>query len=138
MRLDKITRKVWFKVGESEHALLFTFSGLEQLDAKMQGGFLATMTSQPIPTLTNLIDAFWIGLKCAGENMEREEAQALLMGYLRESGLDAAIKLYTVSIAASGILGPASTKNLLTTLGIEDVALEDDGAKNEKAAKPKR
>lgn len=113
MRLDRITRKVWFKVGESEHALLFTLSGLEQLEARMPGGFLATITNQPIPTLSVLIDAFWIGLKCAGEIMDRAEAQNLMMGYMREAGLDETIKLYTAAIAACGILGPTGTKNYL-------------------------
>lgn len=138
MRLDRITRKVWFKVGESEHALLFTLSGLEQLEARMPGGFLATITNQPIPTLSVLIDAFWIGLKCAGEIMDRAEAQNLMMGYMREAGLDETIKLYTAAIAACGILGPAGTKNLLETLGIDDVDVGEDTQKNEKLAKQKK
>ena len=138
MRLDRITRKVWFKVGESEHALLFTLSGLEQLEARMQGGFLATITNQPIPTLSVLIDAFWIGLKCAGEIMDRAEAQNLMMGYMREAGLDETIKLYTAAIAACGILGPTGTKNLLETLGIDDVDIGENTPKNEKLAKQKK
>ena len=138
MRLDRMTRKVWFKVGESEHALLFTLSGLEQLDARMPGGFLATFKNDPVPTLTTLVDAFWIGLRGAGEKVGRVEAQAIVMGFTREFGLEETINLYSAAIIACGIFGPGMTKELLAQLGLDDVELEEEGTKNGRAARPKK
>ena len=70
--------------------------------------------------------------------MDRAEAQNLMMGYMREAGLDETIKLYTAAIAACGILGPTGTKNLLETLGIDDIDVGEDTPKNEKLAKQKK
>ena len=58
--------------------------------------------------------------------------------FMREAGLDETIKLYTAAIAACGILGPAGTKNLLETLGIDDIDVGEDTPKNEKLAKQKK
>ncbi|MDY6084637.1 MAG: hypothetical protein SPI25_05245 [Dialister sp.] len=138
MRLDRITRKVWFEVGESEHALLFTLSGIEQLEAKMPGGFLSTIASQPTPTLTTLIDAFWIGLRGAGEKVGRQDAQAIVMAHMREFGVEETLRIYEAAVIACGFFGPTYTKELLAGLGIDDVDPGEDEAKNGKAAKPKK
>ena len=77
MYYDRISRRVHLEIGEKEHLLAFTLSGLEQLEARAGESLVSVVTGNKIPKISLLIDGFQIALQGGGERMEREEAKAL-------------------------------------------------------------
>ena len=74
--LDKITRRVKVMIGGREYALAFSLSSLQELE-KYLGNINTLFTRGEIPTLNELVTAFWIALKGGGQNIEKKDAESL-------------------------------------------------------------
>lgn len=122
MRLDKITRQVFIEVGGEEYGLKLTLSGLQQLE-KTTGNIITMLNTQPLPSLTTLTTAFWIGLG-GSLRMRRDEAEAILSDYMADYGMggntgdnEGAVTVFYAMIAASGILGKKASNDILRQFG---------------------
>lgn len=123
MRLDKITRQVFIVVNGKEYGLKLTLSGLQQLE-KTTGNIITMLNTQPLPSLTTLTTAFWIGLG-GSLRMRRDEAEAILSDYMADYGMggntgdnEGAVTVFYAMIAASGILGKKASNDILRQFGL--------------------
>ena len=85
--LDKITRRVKVMIGGREYALAFSLSSLQELE-KYLGNINTLFTRGEIPTLNELVTAFWIALKGGGQNMEKKDAESLIASFCRTGEAD--------------------------------------------------
>lgn len=123
MRINKITREVFIEVDGKEYALRLTLGGLEQLE-KTTGNLITTLQGQPLPSLTTLSTAFWLGLGGA-KKISKGEAETILSAYLAEYGMggsegDGGVNLFYALIAASGILGRQASADILSQFGLAE------------------
>lgn len=132
--LDRITRKVYFEVGGSEHSLLFTFSALQEVEQAIGDGLLTYMSRGGVPSLALLSSFMYSGLKAAGEKVTKESAGSILMEFAREceQGIGQVSLVVFYAIAASGILGADAISGFEEQLGIQC-----DAPKNERKNAPK-
>ena len=138
--LDKITRRVKVMIGGREYALAFSLSSLQELE-KYLGNINTLFTRGEIPTLNELVTAFWIALKGGGQNIEKKDAESLIASFCREYGLEKLTEIFFVTFAMSGFLGKkASDKLLKQFVKDEDVKelSENNSSKNGKAAKHRK
>ena len=140
MYYDRISRRVHLEIGEKEHLLAFTLSGLEQLEARAGESLVSLVMSNKIPKISLLLDGFQIALQGGGERMEREEARALAQQAIgeMENGMADFTLLFMALIGLSGFLGNAFAHRMCDKAGLVD----KDGdpvstPKNVKQAKPK-
>ena len=108
--LDKITRRVKVMIGGREYALAFSLSSLQELE-KYLGNINTLFTRGEIPTLNELVTAFWIALKGGGQNIEKKDAESLISSFCREYGLEKLTEIFFVTFALSGFLGKKTWMN---------------------------
>lgn len=120
MRYSRIDRIVTEVMAGQEYSLRFTLSGLEELEARTGLSFLGFVDSigQGQPRLSHLTDAVWIALKGCDAKVRREDAEALVMDYLRENGIPGLVQLVMAVMGSSGIMGPEISANMLAGAGM--------------------
>jgi hypothetical protein len=122
MYYDRISRRVHLEIGEKEHLLAFTLSGLEQLEARAGESLVAVVTGNKIPKISLLVDGFQIALQGGGERMEREEAKALAEQAIdeMENGIADFTLLFMALIGLSGFLGNEFSHKMCDKAGLVD------------------
>ena len=122
MYYDRISRRVHLEIGEKEHLLAFTLSGLEQLEARAGESLVSVVTGNKIPKISLLVDGFQIALQGGGERMEREEAKALAEQAIdeMENGIADFTLLFMALIGLSGFLGNEFSHKMCDKAGLVD------------------
>lgn len=138
MEYSIVKRTASISIDGTEYDLRFTLAGLEKLESRMEGTSLFDMMSaHPVPKLTTLVDAMWIGLDGAGKSMKREDAEVLALSFMRSAGMSELVTLFYTLIALSGIMGPSVSKSLLDSFQSEAEGQEGP-VKNGKPAETRR
>lgn len=120
-KIDKIARKLYIKVGTNEYAMTYTLSALEELETRLGKSVIQSLDDLQNVKLATLVDALWIALKVDMHELTREDAAAILSGYMHEEGVPGMANLYAALIALSGLLGVEGSANMLESLGVTDV-----------------
>ncbi len=122
MYYDRISRRVHLEIGEKEHLLAFTLSGLEQLEARAGESIVSVVTGNKMPKLNLLLDGFQIALQGGGERMEREEARTLAQQAIMEmeNGIADFTLLFMALIGLSGLLGSEYAHKMCEKAGLVD------------------
>ena len=117
MEYSRILRRIWVKIGERDYPLSFSLSVIEKLDTSVGGNLIQNIRKTPPMSLC--IDGFAYGLMAANKGMKMEEARKLCNDYVLENGLAELIPVFFACIAASGLMGPAATKQMLEAFNMK-------------------
>lgn len=134
MRYDRILRRVWVKIDGREHALVFSLSVFEKLDAENDGNLIVQLSQGDTPYKL-LIHAFKLALQQADKKITDPEAEALLEKFVLSEGLPSLSAVFWITVAVSGLMGAKVSRVLLERMAVaaQDVdGLEDCTEADEK------
>lgn len=134
MRYDRILRRVWVKIDGREHALVFSLSVFEKLDAENDGNLIVQLSQGDAPYKL-LSHAFKLALQQADKKITDPEAEALLEKFVLSEGLPSLSAVFWITVAVSGLMGAKVSRVLLERMAVaaQDVdGLEDCTEADEK------
>lgn len=134
MRYDRILRRVWVKIDGREHALVFSLSVFEKLDAENDGNLIVQLSQGDTPYKL-LSHAFKLALQQADKKITDPEAEALLEKFVLSEGLPSLSAVFWITVAVSGLMGAKVSRVLLERMAVaaQDVdGLEDCTEADEK------
>lgn len=134
MRYDRILRRVWVKIDGREHALVFSLSVFEKLDAENDGNLIVQLSQGDTPYKL-LSHAFKLALQQADKKITDPEAEALLEKFVLSEGLPSLSAAFWIAVAVSGLMGAKVSRVLLERMAVaaQDVdGLEDCTEADEK------
>lgn len=117
MEYSRILRRIWVKIGEMEYPLSFSLSVIEKLDTSTGGNLVQNI--RKTPPITLCVDGFSYGLMNANKGMKLEEARKLCNDYVLENGMAELIPVFFACIAASGLMGPTASKQMLEAFNMK-------------------
>ncbi len=119
MELDRITRKIRIEVKGAEHSLLFTLSGLEQIDDFFPGGVMGMAShAEDLMKIKTLVKLLKIALNNAGERVDDEQARAIAGVIIKENGLVYLANALLATLGACGVLGKEAGNKVLQSVGL--------------------
>ena len=121
MKYDRLTRKVKIDVNGAEYALLLNIGMLEELEDELPKGttLIDMVLNRETPKIKIIRKAFCLGLYKSGVLLDENSAERVFEKYCEESGIQNAVGLYYVLIAASNILGTQASNAILEGAGIK-------------------
>ena len=129
MKYDRLTRKVKIEVGETEYALVLTMGMLEELEDVLPNGktLVGTFLDRETPRIKLIRKAFCLGMFKGGEQLSEDKALKVFDKFCEEHGMQEAISVYYVLMAASNILGTAISNTILEGAGmiVKDTEVEE-------------
>ena len=133
MIYDRLTRMVKINVDGAEYALSLTIGMLEELEDELPNGraLVDMILNRETPKIKVVRKAFCLGLHKKGVLLDEDAAEKVFEKYCEETGMQNAVSLYYVLIAASNILGTETSNMILSGLGLIVKDKEED--KEEKA-----
>lgn len=136
MKYDRILRRVWVEINGREHALVFSLSVFEKLDAETNGNLLQAMAGNEIGWAL-MGKAFRLALRQGDKAITEEKANGLFEAFLYEQGIPQLPTVFWSAVAVSGLMGVKASAQMLTNLGglAQDVTEEEAEDESPKKAK---
>lgn len=130
---NKITRTVRAQVEDKAYSFRLSLNGLQELEAVGFGGksyfdYQKAHESLPVETM---IEAFRIMLRSAGDSEAAKNPMQVADTLCADAGLPGLESVFYATLAASGIMGPKTSAQMLQQLGLEDKDPEPEASPEE-------
>lgn len=120
MKYDRLTRFVKVEIDGAEYKLRLTLGMFEDLEDLLPKGktFINMMMNQETPGIKMLKKTFCLALQRDERVPSYAESVKQFEKYCAENGLQGAVALFYALVAASQLLGQATSNEMLKSMGL--------------------